>query len=376
MTRYEYPRVPRTARTQPQQDAADDSHRISDRFSFVATPSEARGYSWQRHNPSLPQLEIPPLPQIPQNVESHQSTHQSLPEAERIDSRETRSVLGPSVELRPEQAAPLYMSGQYDTSISEPRSQGHIDTRTSCSTLVSRTHFDQQGSHDLQEEETSEMRYTQMPTQDRSQQSQRLQAVVGPDANPLSPPTPTKAYIPDTHHTTNMAVLPPPDALDATPHFSPLPQTERGGSWHHSLFSCAEPSICLTSLACPCIVYGRTQYRLGKRSEKQDPTNMLGYSICNGSCVAFGLLCGFNAILASIQKTRVRKSYEMRAPEAGGILDDCLRGVCCCCCSIAQDEKEIRWREEEARRLSGKGSEGTDGGYVPVGRMAFQAPPR
>jgi hypothetical protein len=33
-----------------------------------------------------------------------------------------------------------------------------------------------------------------------------------------------------------------------------------------------------------CILYGRTQHRLSMKSRKEDPTNMLGYETCNGSC--------------------------------------------------------------------------------------------
>jgi Cys-rich protein (TIGR01571 family) len=173
-----------------------------------------------------------------------------------------------------------------------------------------------------------------------------------------------------------MAVLNPPSAtypITAT-NFSPLPQPERGGTWHTSLFSCASPSICLTSLFCPCVSYGRTQYRLSRRSAKSDPTNFLGFNpCCNPSCVAFGVLCGVNAILAAVQKTRVRKTYGMEQEQgAGGVLDDLWKGVCCCCCSVAQDEKEMKWREEEARRITGASGSGKDQGYVPVGGMSFR----
>lgn len=45
-------------------------------------------------------------------------------------------------------------------------------------------------------------------------------------------------------------------------------------------------------LLCPCILYGKTQHRLSLKSRKEDPTNMLGYETCNGSCTAMALLCG------------------------------------------------------------------------------------
>ncbi|MBE7182222.1 MAG: PLAC8 family protein [Terriglobus roseus] len=169
----------------------------------------------------------------------------------------------------------------------------------------------------------------------------------------------------------------PVPGLATSTTFSPTPHPIHGGTWQHSLCSCAMPAICLTSLFCPCITYGRTQYRLSQRSSHKDPTNMLGYSTCNGSCVAFGVLCGVNAFLAAIQKTRVRKAYEMDRAQAGGVVDDLLKGACCCCCSVAQDEKEVRWREEEGRRAGGGAAagRGSKEGYAPVGGMTFSPPP-
>lgn len=99
---------------------------------------------------------------------------------------------------------------------------------------------------------------------------------------------------------------------------------------------------------------------------KKDPTNMLGYTSINGSCIAFGVLCGINGFLAAIQHTRVRKAYNMNS-EAGNVAGDCLTGLCCCCCVVAQDEKEVRFREEQARKAGGLKQEG----YVPPTAMAF-----
>lgn len=114
---------------------------------------------------------------------------------------------------------------------------------------------------------------------------------------------------------------------------------------------------------------------------------MLGYSACNGSCIAFAILCGINLGLAAIQKTRIRKAYDMDRKLTGGVSSDFVVAVCCCCCSVAQDEKEVRWREEEGRKVGSgaveDGSKGTaaavpvgERGYVPVGGMTFEPPPR
>ncbi|KAH0848642.1 hypothetical protein AYO21_02846 [Fonsecaea monophora] len=191
-----------------------------------------------------------------------------------------------------------------------------------------------------------------------------------PDTNPLTPTNrkPNRA-------STNMAIVPPAaDAAHFSAHvFTPSPQSIKGGSWQHSFCSCAEPSTCLTGLFCPCIVYGKTQYRLGLRDERKDPTNMLGYTALNGSCIAFGLLCGVNGILAAIQHTRVRKTYTM-SNEAGNVAGDCVKGICCCCCVVAQDEKEVKFREEQVRKPTGSGAR-TEG-YVPPTTMTFNPPPQ
>jgi Cys-rich protein (TIGR01571 family) len=121
------------------------------------------------------------------------------------------------------------------------------------------------------------------------------------------------------------------------------------------------------------VVYGKTQYRLGLREEKKDPTNMLGYTAFNGACIAFGILCGINACLAAIQHTRVRKTYNM-STEAGNVAGDCIKSVCCCCCIVAQDEKEVKFREESARKPAGAVAKNE--GYVAPTSMSFSPPPR
>ena len=61
--------------------------------------------------------------------------------------------------------------------------------------------------------------------------------------------------------------------------------------WKHGL--CTLDALCCLGVFCPCIVYGKTQYRLSKKAQKQDATNLLGYESCNGSCGLFAVACGF-----------------------------------------------------------------------------------
>ncbi|KNG46638.1 PLAC8-domain-containing protein [Stemphylium lycopersici] len=86
-----------------------------------------------------------------------------------------------------------------------------------------------------------------------------------------------------------------PNGLDFAAHqpgqiAHPNMESENSREWQNSLCACSpEPSTCLTGLFCPCILYGRTSYRLSQKSAKNDPTDMLGHSSTNGHCIVMGL---------------------------------------------------------------------------------------
>ncbi|KAL9027620.1 MAG: hypothetical protein Q9196_003884 [Gyalolechia fulgens] len=44
--------------------------------------------------------------------------------------------------------------------------------------------------------------------------------------------------------------------------------------WKHGL--CEIDMLCCVGMCCPCIIYGKTQYRISRKTQKEDPTNMLG----------------------------------------------------------------------------------------------------
>ena len=69
------------------------------------------------------------------------------------------------------------------------------------------------------------------------------------------------------------------------------PNSAINPEWRHGL--CEPDATCCLSLFCPCIVYGKTQYRLSKKAQKQDPTDLLGYEAVNGSCGMMAVACGF-----------------------------------------------------------------------------------
>ena len=74
--------------------------------------------------------------------------------------------------------------------------------------------------------------------------------------------------------------------------------------WRHGL--CDPDATCCLSLFCPCIVYGKTQYRLSRKAQKQDPTDLLGYEAFNGSCGVMAAACGFQCKLRVIMNGQLR----------------------------------------------------------------------
>lgn len=115
---------------------------------------------------------------------------------------------------------------------------------------------------------------------------------IAPDANPLqSPkppyfPPPTAAGAPMTTPVREMGTYHQPGQIQHPN------QQIKGGAWSHGLCDCSNIWTCCLGLTCPCILYGKTQYRLSMLSRREDPTNMLGYETCNGSCTAMAVLCG------------------------------------------------------------------------------------
>ena len=64
--------------------------------------------------------------------------------------------------------------------------------------------------------------------------------------------------------------------------------------WKHGL--CEIDTLCCTGLFCPCVLYGKTQYRLSKKEQKHDPTDLLSYEPVNGSCGIMAAACGLQCM--------------------------------------------------------------------------------
>jgi Cys-rich protein (TIGR01571 family) len=215
-------------------------------------------------------------------------------------------------------------------------------------------------------------------------------------ANPIRKDTPNSTHIPTRHHhpytaepysphnfsnhnlTTPHAIFSPdaalgPNGLDFSLHQPgqirhPNMDDVTSHSWKNSLCSCSgDMSTCLTGLFCPCILSGRTAYRLSQKSKKADPTDMLGYSSMNGHCLAMALTCGVGLgwLFPMLQRMRIRHAYKLQ----GGCGDDLLKGCCCCCCVAVQNEREVRGREESSNRWAGPASKDV---YMRSGGMEYR----
>ncbi|OCK78805.1 PLAC8-domain-containing protein [Lepidopterella palustris CBS 459.81] len=140
--------------------------------------------------------------------------------------------------------------------------------------------------------------------------------------------------------------------------------------WKHSLCDCgSDVGTCMTGLFCPCVIYGKAAYRLSQRTDKKDPTDMLGYSATNTQCGLMAAACGLWCLFPLIQRTRLRHLYKL----SGSIGSDICKACYCCCCVVIQNEREIRDREESARRWAGPA--GTEA-YSSPGQMVYAPPPR
>lgn len=340
------------------------------RYSWVETPMELQGagYLESAHKQSIPPL--PPLPSEHTNtgpLTENTFAQSSCPDDKKFDALAGSMYSQPSLEeTHPAHSVPYadITSFQQASLPPQPQSPGPVPMKS-----------------DLYVRDTTQR---SVPTP------------VEPDSSSLRSPTGlaakgrsfTPSYQPDAP--TGPDGLAPENHLPGqVPHPN---QSIQGGTWKYGLCDCGDIGTCCTGIFCPCIVYGKTQYRLSQRSARRDPTNMLGYETFNGSCAVMAVLCGCGCmyllplspsvhqnvltslspgILAAIQHTRTRKMYEIE----GGVGSDCVRALCCTCCTLIQDEKEIKNREGHARRFAGP-TVAANAPYMSPDRMTYAPPPR
>ncbi|KAL4973977.1 PLAC8 family-domain-containing protein [Aspergillus desertorum] len=306
---------------------------VNNRYSYVETPLEMTPPSQQR----------PRVPSALTDQVTH-STHRPAPIAIEKSRYALQDTRGPDIRHHPANDAP-FADDIPEHAVPMPAEQ-HMDQPSSPGPLpVKLSPY----------------------TQDNEAYHQDLS--FAPDANPLSPTIP---YFPPP---ARAPTAPASAATDFGRYHQPAQishpnQQIKGGGWSHGLCDCSSIGTCLLGIVCPCILYGRTQHRLSMRSRKEDPTNMLGYETCNGSCTAMAFLCGCQWLFATIQHTRTRKAYAIQ----GSIASDCVRATCCTCCTLIQDEKEIRKREEERANASRAAGAALVSPYLAPVPMSYGSP--
>ena len=164
---------------------------------------------------------------------------------------------------------------------------------------------------------------TQAPSEDQSNRNSTQKL-------PLSDPSePAHAFDPPKKQPTQIFS---PTSLQnlRSGHNNPPPSSHRPGqishpnmalsagtaapAWNHSLCECsADVGTCLEGVFCPCMLDGRTSYRLDAKERHRDPTDMLGFERCNTRCVIFSgtLCCGLHCTLIACLEScwRIRLEF-------------------------------------------------------------------
>jgi Cys-rich protein (TIGR01571 family) len=362
---------------QHQQPVPENDPNINRALSYAQTPIEYRGYAPSSMEPPLPTSPPTPIDPRPQSIFNPQSLSSqpqrppsySYLSAEYPHEKEPPSPLSPQDSTHPVPFSPVSpMIGIPKVPTQQPSQ--HNQQRSNLSPINTNV-----GQYSI----------PPMPPTIHSRQIETASAL--PSKTPIQPisPGPTKTnpadyqlplslptqtsyatepYSPHglTSQTHHGAVFSPnsahgPNGLDFTLHqpgqiaHPNMDLSGKGTSheWKHSLCECGDLSTCFTGLFCPCILYGRTSYRLSQRSAKKDPTDMLSYKTANTHCVVMGAACGLWGLFPMLQRTRLRHMYKLK----GSVCGDALKGCCCCCCTAIQNEREMKDREESSRRFAG-----------------------
>ncbi|KAL3484074.1 PLAC8 family-domain-containing protein [Aspergillus germanicus] len=310
---------------------------VNQRYSFIQTPVEMSP-------PSQPGSRLPSPPTARSTWSAHRPPPIDIEKAQHLPQNPS-NLQGPDLQHHPANYAPFAEPVPQQPAAMLPNSPGPLPAK-----------MDYSAQGNPQEHDNSQQKLT-----------------IVPDANPLQ--SPKIPYFPPPVTTPSPQV---PTGNDLATYHRPgqisHPNQEiRGGGWTHGLCDCSSSiGTCCLGLVCPCILYGKTSHRLSMRSRKEDPTNMLGYETCNGSCTAMALLCGCQWLLATIQHTRIRRAYAIQ----GSIASDCVRATCCTCCTLIQDEKEIRKREEERAKAARASGAALVSPYLTPVPMSYGPPQR
>ncbi|KAI4140370.1 MAG: hypothetical protein LQ341_003864 [Variospora aurantia] len=253
------------ARPTPGQLQTGDTHTRHQRFSWQDTPQEVQRSTFQQFSsPSNSTIDESPIISPPDGYQNFHAHHQDLavPGHTAVQAPVERTgspyVLPAPTETHPAYFAPMVEQTQLAQS----------ELRQPIATDIKATPEDLKPSRDT-------------PTPKPISHVQKESALVlKPDSDGS-----TLVYSPNSLAGPNAALDNHRPGQVAHPNAAVEPD------WKHGL--CEVDTLCCIGLCCPCILYGRTQYRITRKTQKEDPTNLLGYESCNGSCGLMSLACGF-----------------------------------------------------------------------------------
>lgn len=240
-------------------------------FSFTETPT-------QTHEPIFHQFSSPtnstidespltpvnhqPMPDIPETAR-----RSPYPEEKALPNRVDSPYNAPNIhEVHPAHYAPYAETFAPKTN--------PVPIPQQLSTLPPQSQTSSQRPHAETSEQTFEPPPISAPDNDRKQDQQQYQ---------MTARTPT--YNPDSLTGPNATVGNHRPGQVSHPNAVIQPE------WKHGL--CEVDALCCTGLFCPCIVYGKTQYRLAQKAQRKEATDLLGYEALNGQCGLMAAACGF-----------------------------------------------------------------------------------
>ncbi|KAF1990006.1 PLAC8-domain-containing protein [Aulographum hederae CBS 113979] len=401
------PRNRSVRRDNTQHRAPDMADQRGNRFSYLATPVEMQEPFFPANPPS--QMRMQTIEQSPESPGEQQ--------LQPLKSAQLNHPIYMTPQERSARSPSPYSTSAPTSMNPHPHFTPHIDRAVTPQEQQTRPHpaimaqYEEQRRQSLQQQQVLEQRRTSLQQQYTNQpqppyQPQEQQHPPEPDyppsprkdsiptspgpipmkpsippEGPFSPNTPATAtsgtpYTPHATYTPSRPFLNPDTPAQpphqpgqiAHPNMSVSASSGSKQSWKHSLCECnADVGTCMLGVFAPCVLYGKTAYRLEQKGQKKDPSDLLGWQKVNGSCGFMSAACGLWCLFPLFTRTRIRHTYKL----AGSLGGDIIQGCLCCCCTLVQNEREIRDREEDMRRWAGPAQ-----GYQSPEMMTYSSPPR
>ncbi|KAH7110770.1 PLAC8 family-domain-containing protein [Dactylonectria estremocensis] len=133
--------------------------------------------------------------------------------------------------------------------------------------------------------------------------------------------------------------------------------------WSKGLCSCGPCDTCLLGTFLPCILLGRTSYRM------QNPSTQAVRSFNNDCMIFCAIQCvtGCGWVYTTMKRGEVRQQFGIQ----GSIMRDCCTSYWCGCCALIQLEEEVKARHSQVPITQGYKSQ-TDGMQMPEGGSPSQ----